>query len=64
MTRFTYLDPAAEEIARIIDWSEYGIDEEAPFPEIDTPNNAETLELRVSRDFHMEELSGTNSPLV
>ena len=29
MTRLVHLDPASAEIARITDWSEYGIDEEA-----------------------------------
>ena len=65
MTRLIHLDLASTEIAGIIDWSEYGIDEGAPFPEIDTPNNVEIPESRVSLcDFHMEELSGTVSPLV
>ena len=65
MTRIIHLDPASAEIAGITDRSECGIDEGAPFPEIDTPNNVEIPEWRVSLcDFHMEELSGTVSPLV
>ena len=65
MTRLFHLDTASAEIARITDWTDYGIDEEAPFPEFDTSNNAEIPESRVALcDFHIEELSGTISPLV
>ena len=60
MTRLIHLDSASADIFRITDRSEYGIDEEAPFPEIDTLNNVEILALRVSLcDFYMEELSST-----
>ena len=65
MTRLIHLDPASAKIAGITDWSEYGIDEEAPFLEIDTPNNVKISQSRVSLcDLHMEELFGTISPLV
>lgn len=65
MARLIHLDPGSSEIAGITDWSKYGIDEETPFPETETPNNFEIPESRVSFcDFHMEELSGTVSPLV
>lgn len=32
MTRLIHLDPASAKLARITDWSEYGIDEGAPSP--------------------------------
>ena len=65
LTRLIHLDPASAKIAGITDWSEYGIDEEAPFLEIDTPNNVKISQSRVSLcDLHMEELFGTISPLV
>ena len=60
MTRLIHLDSASAEIFRITDRSEYGIDEEPPFPEIDTLNNVEIPASRVSLcNFYMEELSST-----
>ena len=58
MTRLIHLDSASAEIFRITDRSEYGIDEEPPFPEIDTLNNVEIPASRVSLcNFYMEELT-------
>ena len=60
MTRLIHLDSASAETFGITDRSEYGIDGEAPFPEIDTLNNVEIPDSRVSLcDFYMEELSST-----
>ena len=73
-TRLMRLDPTSQELARVRCWNGFGVDEEAPFPEITTSNIVELPESRltlynlhkVSRDlvFHLQELTTNISPLL
>ena len=47
-------DPQPLEVMILQSWNEYGIDEEAPFPQIEMNNNVEIPESRVTLCvFHM-----------
>ena len=69
-----HLDPTFQELAGMCCWNAYGVDEEAPFPEITTSNIVEIPESwltlcnlhKVSRDsvFHLQELTANISPLL
>ena len=58
-------DPQSPEVMGLQSWSEYGIDEEAPFPQIETDNNVEISESRITLcDFHMSLLYANIDPLL
>ena len=69
-----HLDPTSQELVGVRCWNGFGVDEEAPFPEIPTSNIVELPESRltlynlhkVSRDlvFHLQELTTNISPLL
>ena len=59
-------DPQLPEVMSLQSWNEYGVDEEAPFPQIETDNNVEIPESRIITlcDFHMSLLHANIDPLL
>ena len=39
MNRLLHIDPQSAEDALVNTWADYGVDEEAPFPDVETDNN-------------------------
>lgn len=63
MSRMMHLDPNTPETAGINDWSEYGIDEAAPFPDAETSNDISVADSRVSLcDNHLRQLRQQINP--
>ena len=60
-----HLGPTSPRLAGVRCWSEYGIDEEVPFPEINTPNNIEISESRLTLcNLHLQKLTANISPFL
>ena len=58
-------DPQSSEVMGLQSWNEYDIDEEAPFPQIETDNDVEILESRITLcDFHIPLLHANIDPLL
>ena len=58
------LDPTFQKLARVGCWSQWCIEEEAPFPEIDSPNYLEIPESRlILCSIYVQELTANISPL-
>ena len=65
MARLMHLDPTSPELNEVRCWTKYGIDEEAPFPEINTPNNVEIPQSqRALCNPHLQELMANVSPFL
>ena len=46
-SRFYSFDPQTEEQAMVCDWDEYGMDEDAPLPNVDSDNDVQVPESRI-----------------
>ena len=61
----SWSDPQSPEVMGLQSWNEYGIDEEAPFPQIETDSNVEIPESRITLcKFHMSLLHANIDPLL
>ena len=47
LSRFYSLDPETADQAMVTDWNEYGLDEDAPLPNVDTDNNVQVPASRI-----------------
>ena len=58
MTRLMHIDPVSAEEVMVNTWEEYGIDEEAPYPDIDTDNVVipeSPVQLNEDQQLHLEQ---------
>ncbi len=63
-SRFYSLDPRTEEQAMVGNWNEYGLDEDAPLPNVDSDNNVRVPESRIPlTEEQSEHLRATVDPV-
>ena len=59
MTRLIHIDPVSAEEVMVNTWEEYGIDEEAPYPDVDADNNVvipeSPVQLNEDQQLHLEQ---------
>ena len=58
LSRFHNLDPETEDQALVGNWNEYGLDEDAPLPNVNTDNNVQVPDNRIQLTEEQIELLG------